>query len=368
MNLLTKKTKKVLYINYFCNEIANKLFAIKIDLYMKKYIERFADICNILDVDGVNLNNYDLLLLNIMAFVPQINGLEKKIIETKANKIKNHKKVAILLHDLHDYSLKYSQSMFKLNTIIENGKKKYVPNLSNNIAKREYVKFFEQLNIKYLISIYDCPEYDFFYKNFKNIKKFFIISHGFCPYIFKPLEVNKKYDILFYGCEKREVYPFRVRIYEICKRMNLKIKKLDYVMGDANSKKKQSEEVLCKYINQSWLCIACVSNFSYFVRKYLEISACNSLVLGDTNKQGEKIIGNNMVKISSEMSDNEIMDKIKYHLDNKKIIYEKTINNHKKLKNYTYKKVVGRIKKISSSIINNTECKYDYIYFKKSLE
>lgn len=364
----TEFRKKVLYINHLNDMLISKLFVIKIDTYMKKYLEKFADIVDIIDLDMVKLNNYELIIINIMSIIPDINKLNPKLVSQKTSKIKEHHNVALYLHDLHDYSIKYSQNFLKLNIVVENGIKKYVPNLKDNIAKKEYQNLFNLYNIKYLISIYDCPEFDFFYTYFINIKKFYITSHGYCPKIFKPMDVEKKYDILFYGCDKKEIYPLRVRILNICQNMGLNVKKLDYTMGEKQDNKKQSEEVLCRYINQSWLCIACTSNFSYFVRKYLEISACYSLVIGDINKQGKQILNDNILEVTMEMSDIEIINKISHYLNNKNLIIEKIRKNHESLKKYTYRKVVRKIKNISKSILENSNCEHEYNNYKSGPE
>lgn len=359
--------KDILYVNYINDNIVSELFAFKLDTYMEKYIKKFATNIDLLNLDTLDLSKFKLIIINMISVLPKMTKLSQDIINEKTKNIKKQKNVALLLHDLHDYSISYST--FKYNIVIDEKKqKKYIPNLTETPGKKEFLKLFNQYNVKYLISIYDCPEFDFFYKYYKNIKKFFIINHGFDRKIFYPMNIEKKYDILFYGCEKKEIYPLRVRLLNLCQKMNLVVKKLNYVTGDKNSKEKQSEEVLCRYINESWLSIACVSNFSYFVRKYLEISACNCLVLGDINLQGEQILKENIVKISDDMTDQEIMDKINYFLNNKNLIKEKINNNHINLKKYTYRHVVKKIKKISQSIINNSDCPHEYKNFKNSLK
>ena len=288
--------KDILYVNYTNDKVLKNFFASRIDIYMKKYLLEFADIASILDLDKICLENYKLIILNSICILPGVMELNKKIIFRKIAHLKKHNNVAFLLHDLHDYSLQQNVNyLIKYNIIKDkNGKEISIPNLGDNDAKKEYFNFFKEYNIKYLISIYDCPEYDFFYKYFKNINRFYIINHGVDPQIFKPMDEQKEYDVLFYGCASEKVYPLRTKILNICLAMNIKTKVLDYVAGDSDNNK-QSEEVLCKYINRSKLCIACISNFSYFVRKYLEISACNSLVIGNINHQGRAILGDNLV-------------------------------------------------------------------------
>lgn len=50
------------------------------------------------------------------------------------------------------------------------------------------------------------------------------------------------------------------------------------------------------------------------VTKYIEIFACNSLVIGDTNNQCYDIIKINIVLVNNDISDFQIIDKILYYL------------------------------------------------------
>jgi hypothetical protein len=79
-------------------------------------------------------------------------------------------------------------------------------------------------------------------------------------------------------------------------------------------------EQLAKLINQSWIGLATVSNFSYLVGKYFEISACNTVVLGNMNSQGKKIWSNNFIYVDETMTDVEISSRIKNALQNRKLL------------------------------------------------
>ncbi len=99
-----------------------------------------------------------------------------------------------------------------------------------------------------------------------------------------------------------------------------KIKIIEY--GEAK------EEVLAKIINQSYLTIATCSQFNYLVKKYFEISAAKSLILGNMPKQGGSVFGDNYIKLHKSMTSDEIYNIIKSALDDKDNIIRMTNINY----------------------------------------
>ena len=78
-----------------------------------------------------------------------------------------------------------------------------------------------EFNIKNIISIYDCPEFDYLksYLNDLNIN-FFYLFHFIDTQIYNILQfenINKKNDILFYGWANKNIYKFRSRLLDITK-------------------------------------------------------------------------------------------------------------------------------------------------------
>lgn len=136
--------------------------------------------------------------------------------------------------------------------------------------------------------------------------------------IYKSNNLNKKYDILFYG-RLSNAYPFRKRIYNI-----LFSKKLNHLNIRILKYGKFRKENLAAEINKSYLCISTCSKFNYLVEKYFEIPASGSLVLGDMPLQGKCIFGENYVSIENNMTDYQIIEKIKNALNDKKKILKKS--------------------------------------------
>ena len=138
------------------------------------------------------------------------------------------------------------------------------------------------------------------------------------------------------------IYPFRKRILDICK----KHFNVYQIPRKCKYDKNVCEEGLVKYIAKSWLCIACTSNYDYSVRKYFEISASGSVVLGNTNKQLTEMLDDTFVVLDNKMTDTQIYQKIKYYLDNKQLLINLSAQVQKYILKYNEKKYVKDLIKI----------------------
>ena len=350
----TIEPKKMLYINCL-NSRTIDLKAIKLDFFMKEHLIKYFDMVCIYDIETIDLLKYDLVLINALTFSYNSSRIKEKEAFAKLNLLGTIKNVGFLMHDLHDYSLRFENKK----AVLQRKKIDYQkPVLRETKAKILHCNIFKASNAKFLISIYDCPEYDYFVKYFTNINNFYTINHGYPKDIFKPMNTPKCYDILFYGRFLPGVYPFRCQLSDICSKSKFRFRFV-------NACEKIKEESLCELINKSWLCIACVSNFSYFVRKYLEISACNSLVLGDINEQGYSIIGSNMVYVNNKMDSKKILEKIEYYLSNKEIISALSYNKLQKIENENYEFFAKKLYNICTNFQENTESGYMYKNYAK---
>ena len=141
--------------------------------------------------------------------------------------------------------------------------------------------------------------------------------------IFKDYGFEKCYDIFYYGA-KNGYYPLRRKLLKLFRTKRFK----DNFSIIVTEYREYTEEELAKMLNKSYLCVATMSSFEYLVKKYFEISASKSLILGDMPKQGYEIFKNNYVKISKNMSDDQIFNAIKRALNHKDCIATKTNNNY----------------------------------------
>ena len=70
--------------------------------------------------------------------------------------------------------------------------------------------------------------------------------------------------------------------------------------------------------------MATSSRADIFMHKYLEISASYSAILGNIPSDYNDLLKNNIIEVNEFMSDDEIIDKISYYLENKEILFDMT--------------------------------------------
>ncbi len=173
-------------------------------------------------------------------------------------------------------------------------------------------EMFDRLNIKHLITNYDCPELRDIQAQRPSLSTYVIDLH-IDPSIFRDYGLPKKYDLIIYGATMPSAYPFRHRVSRLMLRSRrFKILRLFKVLHLA-PKNPQYNSAICgeglaRKINQSWLGLSTITNFDYLVGKYFEIPACRSVVLGNMNEQGSAIFGNNYIHVDDGMTDNQILN------------------------------------------------------------
>ncbi|HEX7723769.1 MAG TPA: hypothetical protein VF397_16530 [Pyrinomonadaceae bacterium] len=176
-------------------------------------------------------------------------------------------------------------------------------------AENQYGRLFEmfdRLNIRHLITNYDCPEL----KHIRSLRPAlhtYVMNLHIDTDIFRDYGRRKKYDVIIYGSLTPSVYPFRRRVGKLLaesrqfKILHVKLKSERYRASICG-------KGLARKINKSWLGLATVSNFDYLVEKYFEIPACRSVVLGNMNQQGREVFGDNYIHIDDQMSDRQIVE------------------------------------------------------------
>lgn len=149
---------------------------------------------------------------------------------------------------------------------------------------------------------------------------------------FKNYKLEKKYDILIYG-NRHNFYPLRYRVNQLL--LKNKNKYNLYIVKNSNAfraKEKYINENLSKVINQAYLTLATsdahYGDYSLLFDKYLEISASYSCPLGNIPKHYQDVFKNNMIEITMNMTDEEIINIIDKALSNKKKLLEMTDRIH----------------------------------------
>jgi hypothetical protein len=204
-------------------------------------------------------------------------------------------KKVILFEDMHTYTFR-SQ-------------------LYENLAK---------FDIRYGVSMYDCPEFDEIKEKHKWAKTVFL-PHHYDADVFRPTldsSTPKDIDILLFG-DVGSAYPFRRRLFRLIRRhlgsvMKIElVKRPKYLLSKQNTftsieQVEQHRQWLSGLINRSKFCVATQSKFKYFVCKYLEITAAGSLVVGDLDRLGMKLLGPDAcVHLRDSMTDVEIVNEIR---------------------------------------------------------
>lgn len=174
----------------------------------------------------------------------------------------------------------------------------------------------------------------------------------FDPNIHKDYNLEKKYDILFYGATYPDVYPFRNRLYYILQKNKEKFNILFLPYTKKNQKKMITGIELYKLISQSWMTCACCSINNVLVAKYFEIGLCGSVVLGDYPEyETEQYLKENMIYIDKTKTDDEIVNIIEQNLKNKKKLLEYSSNTKEYIgRNYMYSNGVDRFDNFFSNI------------------
>jgi len=190
-------------------------------------------------------------------------------------------------------------------------KYKYRPPKKAGIGCKIFLDYLKEGSCKYLISFCECPEFNTLKAYCKSyIKDSFVIPFHVSPSLFKDYGLEKEYDVCLTG--KITIrYRFRKRLYQIVRKMKethgLRVLEGPFPYG----------EKLSQAYNKSWLSVATLSNYSYLVRKYPEIAASGSVILGNINDQGRRIWEDNLVELNNSMTDEEIQNAIMAALENK---------------------------------------------------
>jgi len=190
----------------------------------------------------------------------------------------------------------------------------------------------------------------------KNVPNLIIfhIPHHINRIYFKDWKLEKKYDVFIFGNISQKFYPFRNRLNTILKNNQEQFKLLSW-NGFRNYfkfNKKISNDSLSKIINQSWLTICTPSKFDLLLGKYFETSMSGSVICGNMSTDGDRIWGNDYINITPNMTDDEIIDKIKTALNNKKKLTDISQNVYDRMNEFNLDIFSDKLYYIVSSIIN----------------
>lgn len=302
---------------------------------------RFNRLFNIVDVRNYRAmrNNADVTILDRFALFAAMyydripyNQIIDQFVGTK--------NLVFLTADLHYWSLFPDLINHAL------GKSTLTPAMS------EYGRLFEMfdhLSIRHLIACYSCPELEQIQRYRPGLITHVINLH-FDPAIFRHYKEQKKYDVVVYGSTLSQTYAFRHRV------LQLLIGSQQFRVLHLKSEDQLYNEQICgiglaRKINQSWMGLATVTDFSYLVGKYFEIPACRSVVLGDMNDQGAAIFGGRYIHIDETMSDSKIVKIVNGALCDRQRLQKVSSHMYRKMhRNYTLERYERKLFEIAKGI------------------
>jgi hypothetical protein len=175
----------------------------------------------------------------------------------------------------------------------------------------------EHLNQHYnfVISTYDCEELEYIKAHCPDVRQFFVLPHFINTDICHDYNLPKTWDVLLYGNVRANMYPFRLRLKNLLHQSDLSVKIIAHP-GYADYKSQVCGINLARLINQAKITIATPTSSDYLIAKYFEISAAKSMVGGQMASQGKSIWQDNYVHLDDQMSDTEIIDRLKNALHN----------------------------------------------------
>ena len=172
------------------------------------------------------------------------------------------------------------------------------------------------------------------------------LPHHANPEIFYNQYLEKDIDILVAGVIKEKNYPLKYRLCQLVKKYlqtyNIHIlQHPGYNIDDAYSDKIQKE--FSYYINRSKLVIACTSSYNYRLGKYVEIPMSGGVIVGDIPYEDQDDFRKFVIEVNMEMTDEEIVDKIRGALENKELLLKYSIIGETWAQKYTTKKYVDKL-------------------------
>lgn len=279
-----------------CNKIKN-IFGNNYDV---KYYNISSD-------EKIEFNNYDIVLFGSRSlYLYKIYKSKQRenlkiIFETI---VSNIDKKFFIIQDMHQ---KTYGSIEQLSEILNNHKFNIIFTFYNNAEARLIRKL--------------TPEC-----------KYHHLPHHIDTNIFKihNTNISKDIDILLFGSIHPKHYPFRKRLFDLILDNKDKFNNIYFIKYDSSIFNPDHCEIgLSKLLNRSKICIGTKSRYDYLVGKYFEISSSNCLIAGDIPTDGKDLLANNILELSSKMTDDEIIEKLIYCINN----YENFANKINNLKN-----------------------------------
>ena len=322
---------KYAYIYSMDSAKNNRKYIPSMQLTICKYIKNFFDPIEIKSITKDIIDKYDVICLDHFA----INDfwVNMYMMEPFLNIIANCKNICLLTRDLHEWTF-FSKGKLRNKMVQESHRLgiPYVPTDNIGIGYQSLNILLNKYNIKNIISIYDCTEFNNLV-NYTNSRPYILPLHVDTN-IFKNMQIQRDIDILIYGSDCYQIYPLRNRLKQTVSKMNVK----SHIIKSTEKYHKDTfDDGLAKLLNRSWLCVCTCSVFDYLVLKYFEASACGAVVIGNMASQGKPIWQDNYIDVPPASTDEQISNIILDALSNKeKLSAMSKIMSDKIIQEYNY--------------------------------
>ena len=186
--------------------------------------------------------------------------------------------------------------------------------------------------------------------NYKKGIKLYHIAHCAEQTVFKDYELPKKYDIFLGGATNGisilgKHYPLRDRMIGILGKMSKSYecrlyRHPGYNLAEASSNKYAID--FAREINQSKIAVTCSGKPKSRFGKYIEVPMCGTALAADLPEEDQENFNKFMIEINMDMTDEQIMNKLAYYLDNDEERLKLVSSGLEWSKNYTHEKYAER--------------------------
>ena len=171
----------------------------------------------------------------------------------------------------------------------------------------------------------DYHKYVKMMSNYKNQGiNLFHIAHCAEKTVFKDYDLPKKYDLFLGGATNGvsilgKHYPLRDRMVGILGKMSKKYKchfhrHPGYNLGEASTNKYAID--FAQQISQAKIAVTCSGKPKSRFGKYIEIPMCGTALAADLPEEDQDSFKKFMIEIDMSMTDEQIINKLSYYLDN----------------------------------------------------
>tara|TARA_R100000808_G_scaffold14410_1_gene34065 strand:- start:822 stop:1739 length:918 start_codon:yes stop_codon:yes gene_type:complete len=189
------------------------------------------------------------------------------------------------------------------------------------------------------------------------------IPHAAEKVIYRDYGMPKKYDILLAGAIFTKSllgnhYPLRIRLAkDILPKMNKKYKCniLRHPGGNLyNAASDQNSFFYAQQLSSARICVTCSGQPRSRFGKYIEIPMCGTALAADMPGEQQDQFKEFMIEIDMSMTDDEIINKLSYYLDNEEELKKITNKGMEYAENHTQEKYAESFVNIVKEFLEET--------------